>query len=49
MRVELSKAFFAEAAHRLPGGGERGSRLHGHSFKIEIVVEGEALVSPPLA
>jgi len=40
MNVELSKAFFIEAAHRNPSAGGAAARLHGHSFRIEIVVEG---------
>jgi len=36
MQVELVKEFFAEAAH----SNEKG--LHGHSYRIDIVVAGEA-------
>jgi 6-pyruvoyltetrahydropterin/6-carboxytetrahydropterin synthase len=40
--VELSKTFTFEAAHRLPNvpADHKCRRLHGHSFKIEIVVRG---------
>lgn len=43
MRVELSKDFSFEAAHRLPNvpPTNKCSRLHGHSFKVAISVEGE--------
>ena len=43
MRVELRKTFQFEAAHLLPKLPEshKCRRLHGHSFKVEIVVEGE--------
>jgi 6-pyruvoyltetrahydropterin/6-carboxytetrahydropterin synthase len=42
MIVELVKDFTLEAAHRLPGlpSGHKCSRLHGHSFKIEVRVRG---------
>lgn len=43
MRVRLRKAFTFEAAHSLPTfpDGHKCRRLHGHSFKIELVVEGQ--------
>ncbi len=39
---ELRKTFQIEAAHRLPAvpPGHKCSRLHGHSFVIEVAVEG---------
>lgn len=42
MRVELSKEFGFEAAHRLPRvpAGHKCGRLHGHSFRIEVKLEG---------
>lgn len=48
MTVELSKDFSFEAAHRLPKvpSTNKCSRLHGHSFKVAITVEGE--VDPDL-
>ena len=41
--VNIFKKFSIEAAHRLPNLPEdhKCSRLHGHSFQIEIHVEGE--------
>ncbi|MCG8378402.1 MAG: 6-carboxytetrahydropterin synthase QueD [Proteobacteria bacterium] len=41
--MEIYKAFTIEAAHRLPNLPEthKCSRLHGHSFRIEIHVSGE--------
>ena len=44
MHVRLSKTFTFEAAHLLPTfpSGHKCRRLHGHSFKVEVVVEGEA-------
>ena len=43
MRARLSKDFHFEAAHTLPRlpEGHQCRQLHGHSFKVEIVVEGE--------
>jgi 6-pyruvoyltetrahydropterin/6-carboxytetrahydropterin synthase len=44
MKLELRKTFQFEAAHLLPYLPEthKCRRLHGHSFKAEIVVAGEA-------
>jgi len=43
MRVRLSKTFRFEAAHDLPTfpPGHKCRRLHGHSFRFDVVVEGE--------
>ena len=43
MHVELRKTFQIEAAHLLPHlpKTHKCRRLHGHSFKVEIVVAGE--------
>lgn len=43
MKLELRKGFQFEAAHLLPHLPEQHKcrRLHGHSFKAEIVVIGE--------
>lgn len=40
--MEISKTFQIEAAHRLPNvpAGHKCARLHGHSFRIELVVRG---------
>jgi 6-pyruvoyltetrahydropterin/6-carboxytetrahydropterin synthase len=43
MNVSLVKSFTFEAAHWLPTfpDGHKCRRMHGHSFKVEIVVAGE--------
>lgn len=40
--MEIRKTFQIEAAHRLPHVplGHKCARLHGHSFVVEIAVEG---------
>jgi 6-pyruvoyltetrahydropterin/6-carboxytetrahydropterin synthase len=43
MQIELRKTFQFEAAHLLPRlpRSHKCRRLHGHSFKVEIVVAGQ--------
>lgn len=40
--MEIFREFVIEAAHRLPNvpAGHKCARLHGHSFRIRIVVSG---------
>ena len=48
MRVDLTKTFSFEAAHLLPRlpDGHKCRRLHGHSFRCDVVVRGD--VDPEL-
>lgn len=43
MHIRLVKSFSFEAAHWLPTfpEGHKCRRMHGHSFKVEVVVEGD--------
>ncbi len=41
MKVELTKTFYAESAHRNPVGDVRTQRLHGHSYRLDVVAQGE--------
>lgn len=43
MKMRLVKTFRFEAAHDLPTfpDGHKCRRLHGHSFRFDVVVEGE--------
>ena len=43
MRVRLTKQFHFEAAHDLPTfpEGHKCRRLHGHSFRFDVIVEGD--------
>ncbi|MCC7518679.1 MAG: 6-carboxytetrahydropterin synthase QueD [Verrucomicrobiae bacterium] len=43
MKVALTRMFQIEAAHALPRlpQGHKCARMHGHSFRIEVRVEGE--------
>ncbi|MEM0915821.1 MAG: 6-carboxytetrahydropterin synthase QueD [Planctomycetota bacterium] len=44
MRIALTKTLDFEAAHWLPcfPEGHKCRRMHGHSFKVDVVIEGEA-------
>ena len=43
MKVHLTKSFDFEAAHWLPTfpEGHKCRRLHGHSFRIDVIVAGD--------
>lgn len=40
MRAHLTKIAYVEAAHRNPRGNAKQQRLHGHSYKVEILAQG---------
>lgn len=42
-RFQITKKFTFEAAHRLPYNDGKCKRLHGHSWKGEVVVESSSL------
>ena len=48
MRARLERSYRFEAAHFLPKvpPGHKCARMHGHSYRIEVVIEGE--VDPEL-
>src|SRR5690242_11535072 len=43
VKARLAKDYFFEAAQTLPNvpPGHKCGKMHGHSFKLEIIVEGE--------
>ena len=43
MRCELTRVYTFEAAHRLPmvPSSHKCARLHGHSYRITVFIEGE--------
>src|SRR5687767_3337654 len=40
MRTSVSRSFTFEAAHQLPWHPGKCQRLHGHSYRLEVTVEG---------
>jgi 6-pyruvoyltetrahydropterin/6-carboxytetrahydropterin synthase len=42
MITRVTKIFSFEAAHRLPNHSGKCKNLHGHSYKLEVTVIGEA-------
>lgn len=40
MEFHLTKIAYVEAAHRNPRGNEKQQRLHGHSYRVEILAKG---------
>lgn len=43
----LTKEFTFEAAHKLPAHDGKCARLHGHSWKMRVIVQGENLDGKP--
>ena len=39
--LEISQTFSFDAAHHLGAGAPENRRLHGHSFYVEVVLQGE--------
>ncbi|HEX7167290.1 MAG TPA: 6-carboxytetrahydropterin synthase QueD [Acidimicrobiales bacterium] len=40
MRTSVTRSFTFEAAHQLPWHTGKCRRLHGHSYRVEVTVEG---------
>ena len=40
MRTSVTRTFTFEAAHQLPWHAGKCRRLHGHSYRLEVTVEG---------
>lgn len=41
--LSITKIFTFEAAHQLPNHKGKCSRLHGHSYRLEVTVKGEVI------
>ena len=39
--IEISQRFSFDAAHQLGAGAAENRRLHGHSFYVEVTLQGE--------
>ncbi|MDG9674798.1 6-carboxytetrahydropterin synthase QueD [Micromonospora sp. DH14] len=44
----IGKRFSFDASHQLPGlpEGHKCGRLHGHTYTVEVVLEGDSLTGP---
>jgi 6-pyruvoyltetrahydropterin/6-carboxytetrahydropterin synthase len=47
--VQIRKSFTFEAAHVLPNHPGKCSRLHGHSYRLDVALEGPLHESGPAA
>jgi 6-pyruvoyltetrahydropterin/6-carboxytetrahydropterin synthase len=47
--VQIRKSFTFEAAHVLPNHPGKCARLHGHSYRLEVALEGALQGSGPAA
>jgi 6-pyruvoyltetrahydropterin/6-carboxytetrahydropterin synthase len=47
--VQIRKSFTFEAAHLLPHHPGKCARLHGHSYRLEVVLEGPLHAEGPAA
>jgi 6-pyruvoyltetrahydropterin/6-carboxytetrahydropterin synthase len=41
MSISITRIFFFESAHYLPDHEHKCKNLHGHSYKLEVTVEGD--------
>jgi 6-pyruvoyltetrahydropterin/6-carboxytetrahydropterin synthase len=47
--VQIRKSFRFEAAHVLPHHPGKCSRLHGHSYRLEVTIDGPVQTTGPAA
>ncbi|HWT06664.1 MAG TPA: 6-carboxytetrahydropterin synthase QueD [Xanthomonadales bacterium] len=47
--MQIRKSFTFEAAHVLPHHPGKCARLHGHSYRLDVALEGELQASGPAA
>jgi 6-pyruvoyltetrahydropterin/6-carboxytetrahydropterin synthase len=47
--VQIRKSFTFEAAHVLPNHPGKCARLHGHSYRLDVALEGPLQASGPAA
>ena len=47
--MQIRKSFTFEAAHVLPNHPGKCARLHGHSYRLEVVLEGPLQAGGPAA
>ena len=41
MRTKVSRVFYFDAAHRIPDHSGKCKNLHGHTYKLIVIMEGE--------
>lgn len=46
MGMKIGKTYRFEAAHHLPGHKGKCARPHGHSYKLEVEIEGGLIAEP---
>lgn len=45
--MEIRRSVEFDMAHRLPNHDGKCRRLHGHRYKVEVVIEGDHTTNPP--